>query len=170
MGECRHHVRESVEERREDGPDARQALSVALHRPEPLDVCSAVMAFLRSNLRHRPIRRANSAPTRLSVTAKALTRPRTGRSLVGAIIACHGSARSCAPDHPVGETRGAHTQGFPHRPLEVDYHTSTPRAKSFMAKLFRRNSERRAALPIVFHCFHITIARRDDCCATTSTA
>ena len=35
MGERRHHVREGGEERREDRPDAHQALGVTLDCPEP---------------------------------------------------------------------------------------------------------------------------------------
>jgi hypothetical protein len=53
-----------------------------------------------------------------------------------------------------GETRGAHTQGFPHRPLEVDY-LDSPRQKSFCNTSQSLRTMRHFA--IIFHLyFHIT--------------
>ena len=67
VGERRHQVGQSAKERREDRPDARLWLS-PFTTPSQLDVCSDVIAFLRSNFRHRPYQQAfaSSVVSRLS--------------------------------------------------------------------------------------------------------
>ena len=154
MGERRHHVRESVEERREDGPDARQALSVALHRPEPLDVCSAVMAFLRSNLRHRPIRRANAGPDETLCHSESFDASSDGSDpcrshhrlpWICALLCASPPSAKLKPLSDGARREARIPKVFPTGRWRST--TSTPRAKSLFATLFPSHSERRATLP-----------------------